>query len=271
MTPSCTSDVFAEPPAHVRGEQAPTPVLLLCDHASNHIPEALGALGLRPAALDSHIAYDPGAAAVTERITERLDAACVLCGYSRLLIDVNRDPTAQDSIVIENDGIRVPGNVGLDAAERRQRRAKIYEPYHSAVNALLERRANSAGTQLVIGVHSFTPVMGARRRPWDIGLVFDRDRRMARALVAELVGIGDGARLTLGLNEPYAPDDHVYHTLKHHAEKRRLPNVMVEVANDQIATPEGRELWAERLAGAIQATLPKLVPAGQGCGGAGTR
>ena len=42
--------------------------VLVCDHASNRIPERLGTLGLEPDLLADHIAWDPGAAEVARRL-----------------------------------------------------------------------------------------------------------------------------------------------------------------------------------------------------------
>lgn len=253
MSSSESTEAFAEPAAQVRRAAAPTPILLLCDHASNAVPKAFGDLGLGPEQLESHVAYDPGAAMLTEAMAERLDAACLLCSYSRLVIDVNRAPQAHDSIVVENDNIRVPGNLDLDAAARTRRVDNVYEPYHRTVDDLLNRRQGAAGTQLVVAVHSFTPVMRGTRRPWDIGLIYDTDRRLAQALVGQLVATADDrARLTVGLNEPYSPDDRVYHSLSRHAESRGLPCVMIELPNDQLASAEGLQRWTDRLAGAFR-------------------
>lgn len=236
------------------------PVTLLCDHASNTIPDAFDGLGLSASQLHTHVAYDPGAAALTREIAGRLDAAYVLGGYSRLLIDVNRAPEAPDSIVRENDGIRVPGNENLTETDRSARVEGIYDPYHATVDHLLAGRIGRHGTQLVVSVHSFTPTFAGRERPWEIGLIYERDRRLAGRLAAGMVENSDRDRLTLGLNQPYSPDDRVYHTLERHAEARELPCAMVELPNDKLVDPKQRAVWAERLANALKASLATFAP-----------
>ncbi|WP_161958782.1 N-formylglutamate amidohydrolase [Ferruginivarius sediminum] len=230
--------------------------MLLCDHATNAIPDAFDSLGLTPAQLETHIAYDPGAAALTVAMAGKLGAAYVLCNYSRLLIDVNRKPDDPDSIVVENDGIRVPGNAEMSDADRSARIRGIYQPYHQAIDQLLDTRLETRQTQLVISVHSFTPRIGGMTRPWDIGIILNRDRRLARRLVGQLVEGCDGTRLTLGLNRPYSPDDRVYHTIERHGEERGLPCVMIEIANNQLMTDAGCGQWADRLSAALRAVLP---------------
>jgi len=260
MTGSDTAHAFPHPAARITNEDGRTPILLLCDHATNALPPGVANLGMRPSDLDAHIAYDPGAAALTDAVAAKLDAAQVQCGYSRLLIDVNRDPGAQDSIVVENDGIRVPANGTLPEADRTARVKHIYEPYHAAIDGLLDKRVRTHGTQLVVSVHSFAPRVQGADRPWDIGVIFNTDRRLARELAGSFVETEARPRLTLGLNEPYSPDDRVYHTLSRHAEGRGLPCVMVEVRNDEIATADDQEHWAERLAGALSRCLAAFAP-----------
>ncbi len=262
---------FPDPPARVCNGHARAPILLLCDHATNAIPKAFENLGLQPDQLNTHVAFDPGAAPLTAAMAEALDAAYVLCGYSRLLIDVNRALSDPDSIVTENDGIRVPGNEGLTTEDRSGRVAHIYEPYHEAVASTLAWRLKERGAQVVVSVHSFASRMRGIERPWDVGVVFNRDRRLARALVGELVGVGKRAKLTIGLNEPYSPNDRVYHTLERHAETRGLPCVMVEIRNDELTTCESRQRWADRLAAALRRIVPSFVPDGRPLSPPGSR
>src|ERR1700748_2499545 len=142
------------------------PVLLTCDHASRRVPAALGQLGLTEVALAQHIGWDIGAAAVTRLLAPLLDAPAVLAGYSRLVIDCNRAPSDPSSIPSESDGIVIPGNAGLDAAARRERRALLFEPYHAAIDQQLAHMAIGGRAPAVISMHSFTPRMQGFARPW---------------------------------------------------------------------------------------------------------
>lgn len=258
--PGGSDPFFPHAAATTENRDGQAPVTLLCDHASNNVPDAFASLGLSAAQLESHVAFDPGAAALTREVARHLDAALVLGGYSRLLIDVNRDPSDLDSIVQENDGIRVPGNEKLSEADRAARVEAIYEPYHAAVDELLTARASRDENQLVVSVHSFTPWFAGRQRPWELGVIHGQDRRLAGGLAAGIVERSDYNRLTLGLNEPYSPTDRVYHTLERHAEQRDLPCAMVELPNDKLLDPDQRQVWAERLADAVRASVEALVP-----------
>lgn len=220
------------------------PFVLVCDHAVNDLPDGYGGLGLDAAALASHIAWDPGALGVSRAIGRALDAPLVFPRISRLVIDCNRAPDAPDSIVTVSENTSVPGNRDLAREERRARVRAIYTPFHGAIDAVLDDRQARGLPSAIVAVHSFTPVYRGEARPWHVGILSNRDRRLAGHLIAALGADGD---LVVGDNEPYSPADRVYHTLERHAEARGLPCVMIEIRNDLIATPQDEAAWAKRL------------------------
>ncbi|KAB2862150.1 MAG: N-formylglutamate amidohydrolase, partial [Bauldia sp.] len=109
-------------------------LVLVCDHASNRIPHGYGCLGLEADALARHIAYDPGAAAVTRALARRLGAPAVLSTFSRLVIDPNRGEDDPTLIMRLSDRAVVPGNRDVDDGERARRIAAWYAPYHAAID-----------------------------------------------------------------------------------------------------------------------------------------
>lgn len=220
--------------------------VLTCDHASRYLPPHYQGLGLSEADLQRHIAWDIGALALSECLAEALDAPLLHPTVSRLLLDVNRHPDAQDSIPETSEDTAIPGNAGLDSEERRRRRDRIYAPYHDAIAALVAQRRNRQQPTAVVALHSFTPVYRGQARPWQIGVLSHRDRRMADPLLAALRSAEPA--LAVGDNQPYAPENGVYHTLDRHAEAHGLPCVMIEVRNDLISDPSGQRAWADRLA-----------------------
>lgn len=228
--------------------------VFVCDHASNRIPPEFGTLGLDASARGGHIAWDPGALAVARGLARRLDGPLLHGTVSRLVVDCNRALDAADLIVTESDGVVVAANAGLGAAERRRRIDAVHRPYHAALAALLDGRAAAGRPTALVAVHSFTPVFGGRPRPWQAGIVFDRDRRLADPLVAGLAAEG----VTVGVNQPYAPADGVYHTVGRHGEGRGLACAMIEIRNDEIAGPDGQDRWAARLAGLLAAAAGPL-------------
>lgn len=228
-----------------------TGLLILCDHAENAIPEAYGTLGLKPQDLHRHIAYDLGAASVAERLAEALQAPAVLASFSRLLIDPNRgldDPTLVMQI---SDGLVVPGNVGLDQPEIQSRIERYYLPYHQAIERAIEAGIASGKPPVLVSVHSFTQAWKGVPRPWAVGVLWDKDPRLALSLLAALRAIPD---IEVGDNVPYS-GQLKGDTLYRHGTARGLAHALVEVRQDLILGPEGQAEWAARLAEALRKVM----------------
>jgi predicted N-formylglutamate amidohydrolase len=248
------------PPVTLVNEAGGSPVVLLCDHASNAIPAALGTLGLDEAARSRHIAWDIGAAEVTRLLSEMLDAPALLSGYSRLVIDCNRapdDPTSSRQI---SDGVIVPGNRGLDKAARGARADACYWPYHRAVTEAMERLSARDIMPVIVSVHSCTPVMKDFERPWHIGVLSNADRRMTDLVIAEL---SRDSALCIGDNQPYSGLDPHGYTIETHALPDGRPNALLEIRQDLIDTQHGIRHWAALVGAALLGVLehPAMIEA----------
>ena len=231
------------PAFQVIHEQGASPFVLTCDHAGNRIPKRLGTLGLGPADLERHIAWDIGAAGVTALLAERLDAVAILQNYSRLVIDCNRPPEAESSIATISEHTEISGNLALSETDRAMRIAEIFQPYHQRISNELDLRRAANIPTAVIAVHSFTPVFKGSARSWQAGVLYNRDDRMAKPMLALLRDKG----LVVGDNEPYALGDATDYTIPVHGEKRGLPHVEIEIRQDLIADAAGQKAWADRL------------------------
>jgi len=229
--------------------------VILCDHASNRIPEAFQSFGFAENALGSHIAWDPGALAVARLLSAKLDAPLFWPDASRLIIDCNRAADAPSLIVTQSEGRPVPANRGLSDEERSRRLANIHAPFHDAIDACLTRRMSSRRPTALVAIHSFTPVYFGKARPWQVGILFDEDRRLADLLIG---GLEADRALTVGVNQPYSPADWVYYTLGRHARPWGLPAAMVEIRNDEIGDAAGQQGWASRLGDILFAATPGL-------------
>jgi len=218
-------------------------LLLCCDHASHHVPPALGQLGLPPEELTRHIGWDIGAAAVAQGLSRRLKATAVLSGVSRLVIDCNRPLGHPTSICAESDGTLVPGNQAL-SAEDRAGRAAWYHPYHAALAGQLDRLEQAGGVAALIAIHSFTPHMGGNARPWHVGVLWNRDPRLAVPLIEALRRRGD---LVVGDNEPYS-GRLANHTVDTHGGAQGRPHVSIEIRQDLLAAAAGIGRWVALLA-----------------------
>lgn len=236
------------PPAFAENQGAPTPFVLVCDHAGRQIPACLDSLGLPAAELDRHIAWDIGAAGLARELSAALDAWLITQTYSRLVIDCNRGPEREDLIVSQSDGAAVPGNVGLSDQSRAARLTEIYEPYHAAISAELDRRSAQGQEAVLVSVHSFTPSMNGVDRPWHVGVLHDGASASSRTLLT-LLEAEPG--IVAGDNEPYAMDS-VDYTIPRHAIARGLPYLELEVRQDLICEPSGQRQYA--------ALLARLIP-----------
>lgn len=238
-------------PVVVENPEGAGPFVIVCDHASNRIPDEYQSFGFDDDALATHIAWDPGALAVSRRLSAVLDAPLLWPDVSRLVIDCNRPVDASSLIVVESEGRPVPANRNLSEAQRAERIQRVHAPYHDAINACLKRRHAPA----LIAIHSFTPVYLGKSRPWEIGIVFGDDRRLADRFIHALQA--DPA-LTVGINQPYAPADQVYYTVERHAGPRHLPAAMIEIRNDEIGDEAGQHHWADSLGRILVAAEPRL-------------
>jgi len=231
-----------EPAAITVNAQGRSPCVLVCEHASNHLPKKLGTLGLGEADLARHIGWDIGAGKVSRLLSRLLDAPLVLQRYSRLAYDCNRPPDSPEAIPEMSETTAIPGNKGLDAPAKMARVAAFYRPFHNAVAALLDARACAGVSSMVITLHSFTQIYKGKPRAVELGVLHDRDTRLSAKLIKSFPNVD--ARL----NEPYGPKDGVLHTLNLHAAPRGLPHAMIEIRNDLIAEARGQDEWAQKIA-----------------------
>ncbi|KIL98739.1 Riorf59 protein [Paramagnetospirillum magnetotacticum MS-1] len=227
-------------------------VLVVCDHASAAIPASLGDLGVGEAQRTSHVAWDIGAAQVAVILADILGCPAVLSGVSRLVIDCNRQPGDPSSIPALSCGVRVPGNEGVDEAEADARARDWFWPYHTEIGDRIAHLWREASVPAVVAVHSFTPcIEGQMPRPWHVGVLWNRDPRMAEPVLAGLRARGD---LVVGDNQPYSGRE-INYTLDTHAGVAGLPNVSFEIRQDLLADEAGCRRWALILADALSGVL----------------
>lgn len=218
-------------------------LLLLCDHASNQVPEEYGNLGLPQEQFERHIGYDIGVRSLTLELARRLNVPALLTTYSRLLIDPNRGEDDPTLVMRLSDGAVVPGNAKVDAAERQERIARFHRPYHNLIDRTLDDMLQVAPPPVIISIHSYTPVWRGVPRPWHAGILWDADHRAVRPFIEQLSADAD---LVIGDNEPYdgaLKNDTMYR----HASTRGLAHALLEVRQDLIADEVGVLSWADRL------------------------
>ena len=232
-----------------------TGLILLCDHARNAVPTEIGDLGLPPGDMGRHIAWDVGARGVTLGLAARLGAGAVLSTFSRLVIDPNRGEDDPTLVMRLNDGSIIPANRHLGEAEIERRKTVYHRPYHAAIRAAIDAIVEAGETPVLVSIHSFTPrFRGRARRPWHVGLLWDRDDRLLRPLLARLRAEED---LVVGDNEPYS-GQLLGDCMWTHGTRRGLPHVLIEIRNDLIGSLDGQAGWAARLAPMIRGAVAEM-------------
>lgn len=230
-------------------------IVLVCEHASNTIPERFENLGLSTDQQQAHIAWDPGALALARGLAEHLDAVLIHAGLSRLIYDLNRPPHAAGAMPARSEVYDIPGNAQISPAERLARTNAIYLPFHDRLRHEIARRLALGLDPVLVTIHSFTPVYFGQQRAVEFGVIHDADPRLAQAVVEAAP-----ENLITRLNEPYSAADGVAHTLAVQATPMGIANVMLEVRNDLIADPAAQSAMAERLAPVLARALARISP-----------
>jgi predicted N-formylglutamate amidohydrolase len=251
-----TQIVPAATPAYEIANGGARPHLIfVCDHASNALPPEYGTLGLEPDLFRRHIAYDIGAADVTRAMANAFEAPAILGTYSRLLIDLNRGADDPTLVMKLSDGAIIPGNAKADAAEVANRTRRFYRPYHDAIEAEIARASAQGIVPVVISIHSFTPEWRGKKRPWQVGVLWNRkDGRLALPLLEALRRESD---LTVGDNEPYSGELEG-DCMEQHALAHGFAHVLIEIRQDLIETAAGAAHWAQRLTPILRESLSRL-------------
>jgi len=228
-------------PVLVTNEAGRSPFVIVADHAGKYLPRSLQMLGLQAAECDRHIAWDIGAGAVASLIGDSLDALVIRQNYSRLAIDCNRTPGSETSIIELSETTIVPGNINLSKSDVAARASEIFEPYHDRIASELDRRLHAGRPTALIAIHSFTPVFKDEVRPWHVGVLYNRDPRLAKILIGLL---RNEHNLIVGDNEPYWVSDASDYTIPIHGERRNLIHVAIEIRQDLVADAAGQRWWA---------------------------
>lgn len=218
-------------------------ILLICEHASNYIPPEYDNLGLEKDFLTKHIAWDIGMEHLTRALSARLDAPAIIATFSRLLIDPNREEDHKTLIPLTSDNIIIPGNQNLCPREVERRKVRYYLAFHNRTEEMVKDKILSGHVPLICGMHSFTPRMNGFNRPWHAGMLWNKDPRLADALISCLTTRG----FNVGNNKPYSGRD-LFFTMNRHGDVHGLPHVTIEIRQDEVGQADGIRKWTNILA-----------------------
>ncbi len=216
-------------------------LLLVCEHAGLLIPKSLKNLGLSEYERGLHIACDIGTDALSRALAQRLQCRLIVQRYSRLVIDCNRPTGTSGSIPQVSDGIAIPGNADLSQHQRLLRENAIFEPYAQVCHTQMRNK----NITIAVSIHSFTPRMNGKSRPWDIGFLFRHPCSQGQRLVALCRSLWP--ELVVGENVPYCIEDSGDWFIPICAESRGIRHCLIEIRNDHLRSADGLNLWANRL------------------------
>ncbi|MDO5758338.1 MAG: N-formylglutamate amidohydrolase [Rhodobacterales bacterium] len=244
-----------DPVIEITGADASGAALILCEHAAHDIPARYAGLGLSAEAAISHAAWDPGARDLALDLAKRLNATVIAARVSRLVYDCNRPPDADSAMPQQSELIEVPGNTGLTDAEREERIETVYRPFCAAVSEVIAERQKRGQKTAIITIHSFTPVYYGETRATEIGILHDSDTALADTILCHAE---KASPRTIHRNQPYGPEHGVTHSLQIHGMAHGLPNVMIEVRNDLLTTPDAVADIAKELSAMLAPALRHL-------------
>jgi predicted N-formylglutamate amidohydrolase len=223
-------------------------VLLTSEHASARLPQGWTWALHDQRLVDSHWAYDLGAAELTRELARDLGASAILSRFSRLLADPNRDLDAHDLFRREADGQPVHLNQNVDAAERARRIGDYWEPYHAAI----DQELCATNAPVLLSVHTFTPNYQGERREVEVGVLFDDpEEREAEVLRDVIAKHGFDTRM----NEPYSGRGGMMYAANRHARKHQRLALELELRQDLAVDAQARE----RLSRAIRQALDTIL------------
>jgi predicted N-formylglutamate amidohydrolase len=234
------------------GGEAGAGLLIICDHATNRVPGSVagGDLGLPPEEMARHIAYDIGARGVALELARLMGAPALATRFSRLVIDPNRGEDDPTLVMRLYDGTIIPANRHVTRDEVERRLDAWHRPYHRAIDAAIGRMGRPA----LVSIHSYTPQLKGRQlRPWQVGILWHHDGRLAGPLLERLRAEG----YCVGDNEPYSGELEG-DTMSRHGTGRGLPHVLIELRQDLIARPEEQSAWAGRLAPILARAIEEI-------------
>lgn len=224
-------------PFEILGVPQERGVLIVVDHASNHVPADID-LGIAPEFLDDHIAFDIGTENIARIMAEAPGYLAITAKISRLVVDLNRYPDEDGVIPMRSDGVEITGNQ-IDAQARKARLDRFFHPYHDRVAKLIR----DIDPVLTLFLHSFTPKLRSGQmdmRPWEVGVLYNEQEAASRLAIQFL----EQEELVVGDQLPYSGKD-LHATMKRQAEDIGKAYTEIEIRQDLIAHETGQRRFAE--------------------------
>jgi len=179
-----------------------TGLVLSCEHASWTLPPGVD-LGVPPEVLRSQAGWDHGAFEIATQLSDAVGLPVHAGAFSRMFVDLNRDPQHPDVVPRVSYGATVPGNAALTTGDRAARIAGFHAPYWDAVRCDVTARLHGGGQVLHFSSHSFDPTLDPLQRTYEIGVLYDPAHAFEAELAERLLFGLRGAGLDVRANQPY--------------------------------------------------------------------
>ena len=173
-------------------------------------------------------------------IAQDASFAAYLGGYSRLVVDLNRDVDDAAAIPAQSDGVLIPGN-NLGLSEKIARLERFHRPYHDHLQQLLSQHRPA----LILSLHSFTPALESKpheARPWEIGVLYNEQEAASKLAIPFL----ENAGYLVGDQLPYS-GKLLNATMNRHAEANDIPYIGIEMRQDLSSNSDGQARYARIL------------------------
>lgn len=226
-------------------------ILVTCEHASNSIPPSLAHLFIHNGdVLDTHRAWDIGAAEVASAAASLLNAPFFAGTLSRLVVDLNRSETNRTLFSVYTRTLR--------KGEKDSILNDYYRPYRhdirNRINLILKE-----GFVLHAAVHSFTPVLNGVKRECDIGLLYDPSRTAEKSLASRWKKLLEKHGYRVRMNYPYrGKSDGLACMLRKSYDGMVYAGIEVEVNQALLKDSAGKRIVAVHLAETIRALLDEF-------------
>ncbi|MFT6820040.1 MAG: putative N-formylglutamate amidohydrolase [Myxococcota bacterium] len=220
-------------------------IQLSCEHASNRMPPGFAWPDADKHLRHQHWAWDPGAAHITRMLAKEFGAPAVLSRFTRLLIDPNRELSANTLFRHVADGEPVALNTLLGESERQRRIRELYQPYHDAYDEMVAQT-----DAVVVSVHSFAPVYEGEPRYVEVGVLHDQQPDLGIA-IRELLQVSYRA----ADNEPWDGRGGLMFAPQSHADAYGRRAVEFEVRQDLATDPVWRQQFVKTVSRVLRTVL----------------
>ena len=181
---------------------------------------------------------------LSKKLSKNLNATLITSGYSRLLIDCNRPFAVPEAFIKKSENTIIPGNLKLSKKEKKYRAKKFCIPYRNIISKIIKFRMKKNIIPIIVSLHSFTPIYKGSSRPWHLGLLYRREKRIFSLLDKEL---SKDKSIKIGINEPYKCNLKGDFSIPYFAESNGLPCILLEIRQDLINTNTGVMKWSKKL------------------------